>query len=202
MKAGFITGLYTVTVPIFGFLFLKKKTPSTVWVGAAVALVGLYLLCSVSGESLHITDLLLFLTVPIWSVHILLVDAKSRKIDPFAFSCVQYTVCGTLSLIGAILLERSSMQPEAIGQAIIPILYGGILSVGIAYTLQIIAQKNSDPTVAAIIFSTESVFCCIGNLIFFKVDMTFTQYIGCALIFAGIVISQLVLKNKKVKTDP
>lgn len=199
MKAGFITGLYTIFTPICQWLVFKKKTPVQVWIGAIAAVIGLYLLCGTKGESLHFTDALLFITVPLWSAQIIFIDSIAQKVDIFAYSVSQYSLCGIISLVGACFFDTASLNISAISGAFIPIFYGGVLSVGIAYTLQIVGQKHADPTNAAIILSTESVFGCICNLIFLTVDMTAFQYIGCALIFAGIIFSQLTFNNKKKK---
>ena len=199
MKAGFITGLYTISTPICQWLVFKKKTSVQVWIGAVSAVIGLYLLCGVGGGPLHFTDALLFITVPLWSAQIIFIDNIAPKVDLFAYSVSQYSLCGIISLVGACIFDRASLNIAAVGGAFLPIFYGGVLSVGVAYTLQIVGQKHADPTSASIILSTESVFGCIGNLIFLSVNMTFAQYIGCALIFAGIVFSQLVFNNKKKK---
>ncbi len=192
LKAGFITGLYTVMVPIAGFIFMKKKTGLTAWIGVVAALVGLFLLCGTGGEPLHFTDSLLLISVPVWTAHILHIDHLEGHVDVFAFSFSQYALCAALSLIGAVIFERNSLfSPAAIGDSMLPILYGGIMSVGVAYTLQFIGQEHASPTVAAIMLSTESMFSAIGNLLMLSVDMRPIQYVGCAVIFAGIVVSQL-----------
>ncbi len=198
MKAGFITGLYTVLVPIAYLVFMKKKTPPQVWIGAMVAAIGLYFLCGAGSASLHFTDILLFLSAPVWTAQILFISSIGNKTDVFAYSVSQYAFCGVISLICALIFDRGSLfNISAISSSLIPILYGGVLSVGVAYTLQIVGQKYADPTSASIIMSTESMFGCIGNLIFFEVNMSIPQYVGCGLIFTGIILSQLVFKNKK-----
>jgi len=199
MKAGFITGLYTVLVPIAYLVFMKKKTPIQVWFGAAFAVIGLYFLCGTGSGPLHFTDILLFLSVPMWTAQILFISSLGDKTDVFAYSVSQYAFCALISLIGALIFDRGSLfNAAAIGSAIVPILYGGIGSVSIAYTLQIVGQKYADPTSASIIMSTESMFSCIGNLLFLEVNMSNLQYVGCGLIFTGIILSQLVFEKKKV----
>ena len=198
MKAGFITGLYIVLVPIAYLIFMKKKTPMQVWIGAVCAVIGLYFLCEAGSGPLHFTDILLFLSVPIWTAQILFINAIGNKTDIFAYSVSQYAFCGVISLIGALIFERGSLfNSAAIVSAIIPILYGGVCSVSIAYTLQIVGQKYADPTSASIIMSTESMFSCIGNLLLLEVNMSLLQYVGCGLIFSGIILSQLVFKKRK-----
>ncbi len=199
MKAGFITGLYTVMVPIVEFLIFKKKTGAFTWIGAFLATVGLYLLCVGQSEGFSVSDILLFISVPLWTAHILLVDKVGAKINPYIFSATQYLICGVISMIGAVIFDKGSLNLASVGAAMLPILYGGIMSVGVAYTLQIIGQKNADPTVAAIILSCESMFSAIGNLLLLSVDMSARQYIGCALMFVGIIVSQLYFGNKKEK---
>ena len=197
MKAGFITGLYTVAVPIFEFIIFKKKTGAMTWIGALVATVGLYMLCIGDGFGFALSDILLFITVPLWTAHIMLVDKIGEKINPFLFSATQYFVCGIIAIVCAFIFDRGSLNLSSINSAILPILYGGVMSVGIAYTLQIVGQRHSDPTVAAIILSCESVFCAVGNLLLLSVDMTKNQYLGCALMFIGIIASQLYFGKKK-----
>lgn len=201
MKAGFITGLYTVVVPVIGFVFMKKKTSLTTWIGAVASLVGLYLLCAAGQGTFDYTDGILLVSVPIWACHILFIDRYAQNSDPFIFSGVQYAVCGIMSLICALIFDMGSLNVTAIGDAILPILYGGIMSVGVGYTLQIIGQKHADPTVAAIILSTESMFGAIGNLLLLSVSMTSVQYVGCGLIFCGIVVSQITIGTKAKTVD-
>jgi len=197
MKAGFITGLYTVAVPVIGFVFMKKKTAVTTWIGSVAALAGLYLLCAAGESGFDFTDGMLLLSVPVWACHILFIDRFGHGSDAFVLSGIQYAVCGGLSLVCAIFFDAGSLSAQAIGGALLPILYGGIMSVGVGFTLQTVGQKGADPTVAAIIMSTESMFGAIGNLLLLSVSMSPLQYIGCVLMFAGIVVSQLPAKRRK-----
>lgn len=199
MKAGFITGLYTIAVPICSLFVFKKRTSIETWISAAIAVIGLYLLCGVGQGSLHYTDILLFVSVLFWTAHILFIDKLGDSVDVFVFSGSQYAICGFLSFVGALMFDRASLNFGAISSGILPILYGGVLSVGVAYTLQFIGQKNADPTVAAIILSTESMFSAIGNLLILHVNMQPVQYVGCSLIFAGIILSQVKLKRTHKK---
>ena len=194
-KSGFITGLYTVFVPIAAFLFMKKKTNILTWIGAVFAVGGLYLLCMTGEESVGIGDLVLLLGTVFWTIHILAIDKYMIDgISPLRFSQMQFAVCAVLSLICAVIFEDISFV--AIRSALLPILYGGFMSVGIAYTCQVLGQKEADPTFAAIVLSTESVFGAIGGVILAGESMTPSAYIGCGLIFIGIVLSQLKLKKK------
>lgn len=197
MKAGFITGLYTVAVPVIGFVFMKKKTAATTWIGAVAALLGLYLLCAAGESGFDFTDAMLLISVPVWACHILFIDRFGHDSDAFVISGIQYAVCGGLSLVCAVFFDAGSLNAQAIGGAMLPILYGGIMSVGVGFTLQTVGQKGADPTVAAIIMSTESMFGAIGNLLLLSVSMTAVQYVGCLLMFAGIVVSQLPARKIK-----
>lgn len=193
-KSGFITGLYTVFVPIAAFLFMKKKTNVLTWVGAVFAVGGLYLLCMTGDEKVGIGDLVLLVGTVFWTVHILVIDRFVAEISPLRFAQIQFAVCAVLSIVCALILEDISFI--AIKSALLPILYGGLMSVGVAYTCQILGQKDADPTFSAIVLSTESVFAAIGGVLLQNETMTVSAYIGCGLIFVGIVLSQLELKKK------
>lgn len=198
-KAGFLTGLYIVLVPIIRF-FMGKKTSIFTFFGAIFALVGLFFLC-MTGNELNFGkgDIVLIIGALFWAAHILIVDKYVNNISPLKFSMMQFLVCGLLSIICAICTE--TIEFSAIKSAGIPILYGGLMSVGVAYTCQILGQKDADPTFASIVFSTESVFSAIGGAIILNEIMSGRGYIGCILIFIGIVLSQLNpdLFNKKSK---
>ncbi len=187
-KAGFLTGLYTVIVPVLG-IFLKRKTSINIWIGAVLAVCGMFLLCVNEKTGVGFGDLILITCAVFYAIHIHVIDRFGDKIYSIRFSCIQFAVCGVLGMILTGMLEN--VEPGAIKSAAIPILYAGILSSGVAYTCQIIGQKTSDPTYASIIFSTESVFSAIGGAIILHEVMTGRGYAGCALIFAGIIISQL-----------
>lgn len=192
-KAGFLTGLYTVFVPIIRFM-LGKRTSIFSFIGAAFATGGLFLLC-MTGDKLTLGtgDILLIIGAVLWAVHILVVDKFVNSVSPIKFSMTQFIVCGILSLTFALFTE--DIQLSAIRSAGIPILYSGLLSVGVAYTCQILGQKDSDPTFAAIIFSTEAIFGAIGGALILHEIMSYRGYFGCVLIFIGIVLSQLDLKT-------
>ena len=194
-KAGFITGLYTVLVPVISFVVYKKKNSIGVWIGAVLAVIGLFLLSVNESFSIGLGDLVLFIGAIFWAVHILVVDRFIGEISPLKFASIQFAVCAILNLTCAVMFESFDM--EAISTALVPLLYGGLASVGIAYTLQIIAQKNTDPTLAAMVFSLESVFSAIGGALILNEKMSTRGYIGCVLIFGGIIISQLKPYKKK-----
>ena len=194
-KAGFITGLYTVLVPVFG-IFLKRKTGINIWFGAILAVCGMFLLCVNEKTGIGFGDVILIIGAVFWALHILVIDHFGDSIYSLRFACVQFVVCAVLGIAFAFIFE--DVEIAAIKSAGIPILYGGLLSVGVAYTCQILGQKDADPTYASIVFSTESVFSAIGGAIILHEVMTGRGYVGCVLIFAGIVISQLTgIKLKK-----
>ncbi len=188
-KAGFLTGLYTVLVPLIRFV-MGKKTGILTFVGAIFAVTGLFFLCMTGDEiSFGYGDVILIIGAFFWAGHILVVDKFVSTTSPLKFSFVQFVICGLLSLLCALLFEE--IQFSAIKSAGIPILYGGIMSVGVAYTCQILGQRESDPTFASIVFSTESVFSAIGGALLLNEIMSGRGYLGCVLIFIGIVLSQL-----------
>lgn len=187
-KASFITGLYMVFVPLFG-IFLKHRIGKNAWLGVGLAVVGLYLLSINENFSIGYGDLLELIGAVIWAIHILVIDHFSKKIDPLKLSCMQFITCSVLSLISALMFEK--VTSAGLSNALIPILYGGLLSVGVAYTLQVVAQKDAKPSHAAIILSMESVFGAIGGMMLLGERMTARGYIGCVLIFGGIILTQV-----------
>ncbi|MBQ8765740.1 MAG: DMT family transporter [Clostridia bacterium] len=188
-KAGFLTGLYTVLVPLIRFV-MGKKTSVCTFIGAIFAVAGLFFLCMTGDEfTFGIGDVVLIIGAFFWAGHILVVDKYVDNVSPLKFSMMQFLVCGILSMIFAFVLE--DIELSAVKSAGIPILYGGIMSVGVAYTCQILGQKESDPTFASIVFSTESVFSAIGGALLLNEIMSGRGYLGCVLIFIGIVFSQL-----------
>ncbi len=188
-KAGFLTGLYIVLVPMVRF-FMGKKTSIFTLFGAVFAVVGLFFLCMTGDEvGFGIGDIVLIIGAFFWTGHILIVDKFVKDISPLKFSMMQFMVCGLLSITCAFVFE--DIELSAIKSAGIPILYGGLMSVGVAYTCQIIGQKDADPTFASIVFSTESVFSAIGGALLLNEIMSGRGYLGCVLIFIGIILSQL-----------
>lgn len=193
-KAGFITDFYIILVPIIG-LFLHKKTTINAWIGAIIALVGFYFLCMNGTFTINIGDALIFGCAILFAFHIIVIDHYANSIYAIRFSFYQFLTCTVLSAIGMILFENIPMTN--IKDALIPILYGGIFSVGIGYTTQTIGQIGLDPTTSAIILSSESIFCAIGSALLLHEVMTPQSYFGCFLVFAGIIIAQLKQKEKK-----
>ncbi len=198
-NAGFITGLYVVIVPILG-LFFGKKTSLGVWSGAILAMVGMYLLSVNETFSIQLGDFLVFISAFFWAAHMLLISRYAPLVHTIKLAAIQFAICSILSFITAFFVEHNTIQ--GIIDATIPILYGGIMSVGVAYTIQIIAQKKAHPSVAAVILSTESVFALLGGWLVLNESLSFRSAIGCGLMFAGILIAQLLpnfpLKRKKL----
>lgn len=192
-KAGFITSCYIIIVPILG-LALKKKTGPFIWIGVVTALVGMYLLCMTEGFTLQFGDFLIFLCAIIFSFHILTIDYFSPLVDGVKMSCIQFFVCGFLSAIGMFIFETPKISN--ILMAASPILYSGILSCGVAYTLQIIGQKNLNPTVASLIMSLESVVSVIAGWILLHEILSNKEIIGCIFMFCAIILAQIPQKEK------
>ena len=187
-NAGFITGLYVVIVPILG-LFWRQRSDRGTYIGAFLAAAGLYLLCISDKFTISFCDLLELLGAFLWAAHVLIIGWLSPKMDSLKLAFAQFAACSVLSLITAVFTEVIVLQ--AILQAAIPILYGGVLSVGVAYTLQVVAQKNAHPAHAAILLSLEAVFAAIGGWLILSETLTTRELIGCALMFAGMLLSQL-----------
>lgn len=191
-KAGFITACYIVIVPIIG-LFLGKKCSKFIRAAVVMALIGLYLLCITDGFSIGKGDLLVLVCAFLFSVHILVIDHFSPKVDGVKLSCLQFLTCGILSGIPALLFERPSFS--AICQAWMPILYAGIMSCGVAYTLQIIGQKNMNPTVASLILSLESCISVLAGWVLLGQQLSTREILGCVIMFAAIILAQLPQKQ-------
>lgn len=191
-KAGFITACYIVIVPIMG-LFLGKKCSKFIWAAVAMALIGLYLLCITDGFSIGKGDLLVLVCAFLFSIHILVIDHFSPKADGVKLSCIQFLTCGILSAIPALILEHP--QVPSILAAWQPILYAGVMSCGVAYTLQIIGQKNMNPTVASLILSMESCISVLAGWIILGQQLSAKEILGCVIMFAAIILAQLPQKD-------
>ena len=200
-KAAFITALYIVFVPIAG-VFMKKKVQPLVWVGVAIAFVGLYFLCVSPEEAgVNFGDVLALICSLFFTVQILLIDKSGDEVDGVKLSLVQFIVCGVLSLGMMVLFETPTM--DGIFAAAIPLLYAGVLSGGVAYTFQIIAQRNLDATVASLLMSMESVFAVLTAWIILEEAMSTREFIACVIMFAAIILAQIAdgLPLKKKKKD-
>lgn len=186
-KAGFITALYIVIVPVLG-IFVKRAPGVKVWAAVAIAVFGLYLLCW-SGSGLNMGDLLLFACSGLFSLHILVIDHFSPKVDGVKMSCIQFFTAGVVCTLPALLLEHPTFS--AVLGAAGPLLYAGVLSSGVGYTLQILAQRKVDPTVASLVLSLESVFSVLAGWVLLGQTLTLRELLGCCLMFAAILLAQL-----------
>ncbi|WP_409968850.1 DMT family transporter [Bengtsoniella intestinalis] len=194
-KAGFITALYIIIVPIFG-LFLKKKAPKSVWLGVMLAVVGLYFLCINETVTIAAGDLYIVGCAFCFAGHILTIDHFAPKVDIIAMSCIQFFVTAVLSTVGALLWESQSWV--GLEQALFPILYVGVFSSGVAYTLQIFAQRGSNPTVISLLLSMESVFAVLAGAIILGDSLSGREYFGCLLVLLAVVLSQLPEKKEQI----
>ncbi len=195
-KAGFITAMYIVLVPIAG-LFFRRRAGWNVWFGVVLAVLGLYLLCVTEGFSIGHGDLLVFLCSIVFTAHILVIDHFSPKVDCVRMSCIQFFVCAVLSGIGMLIFEAPSMA--TILDCWLPIAYAGILSSGVAYTLQIVGQKYTRPTIASLLMSLESVFAVIFGFLLLHEGFAAREAIGCVLMFAAIILAQLPARRVKAQ---
>jgi drug/metabolite transporter (DMT)-like permease len=193
-KAAFITGLYIVFVPILGLLF-KHKTTINTWLGAILAILGLYLLSIKGGMAISRGDMLELCGAFFWAIHIILIDRLSNWIGAIKLSLIQFITCSAISLAVAIIFEK--IELASVLQASIPIIYGGVFSVGIAYTLQVVGQKHAKPSHAAIVLSMETVFASIGGLLILNENLGLRGYAGCLLMLVGMLLSQLKIFGKR-----
>ena len=187
-KAGFITSLYIIIVPILG-LFLRKKVGLNIWASVAIAAAGMYLLCVTEGFSISRGDFLVFLCAIGFSLHILVIDYFSPKADGVVISCVQFFTAGIISSVFMFLFERPTW--DAVMAAWAPVLYAGVMSCGVGYTLQVVAQKDVEPTVASLIMSLESVFSVLAGWLLLGQKMSPKELAGCVLVFGAIVLAQV-----------
>ena len=193
-KAGFITALYVVLVPVFG-LFFKRKVSLPVWIAVVCSVVALYLLCIKGDFSLAAGDLLILVCAVCFAVHILVIDHFTAYCDGVKLSCLQFLFAGIISAVCMFLFE--AVDFAAIWSCILPLLYVGIFSCGVGYTLQILAQKDSNPTVVTILLSLESVFAVIAGAIVLHQQMTAREYIGCVVMFVAVILAQIQFPEKK-----
>lgn len=200
-KAGFITSCYILIVPIFS-LFLGKRVKINVWISVLLALAGLYLLCINEGFYIQQSDMLVLICAVCFSFQILIVDRYVEMVDGVRLSCLQFLITGIITMILAVIFEI----PKAGGitgwlnyfttlDAWIPLLYSGVMSCGVAYTFQIIGQKGTDPTIASLIMSLESVFSVLAGAVILKEYLSVKEITGCVILFVAIVLSQIKLKK-------
>lgn len=191
-KAGFLTAMYIVLVPVLG-LFLKRKAGLQLWISVGLALIGLYLLCMKGAFSLNGGDVLLILCAVGFSVHIMVVDYFSPKLDGMILSCIQFLVAGLISGIGMLLSEQFDWHMILLAAK--PILYSGVLSCGVGYTLQVIAQKGLNPTVASLLMSLESVVSVIAGFLVLHEVLSGRELLGCVFMFAAVILAQIPVKR-------
>ena len=187
-NAGFITGFYVVLVPVVGW-FLGQKNHFTIWVGVFLAIVGLYFLSVQSNFTINHGDFYVGVCALFWTVHVLLVGYIAPRTDPIRTAVVQFVICSVLSWLVAIGFEK--ILWESIIKAAWPILYGGVMSVGIGYTLQVVAQQKAHPAYASIILSLESVFAVLGGWLLLDEQLSGRMIMGCVLILSGMIVVQL-----------
>lgn len=187
-KAGFITSLYIIIVPILG-LFLRKKVGLNIWVSVGIAALGMYLLCITEGFAISRGDFLVFLCAIGFSLHILVIDYFSPKADGVVISCVQFFTAGIISGVLMFFFERPTW--DAVMAAWAPVLYAGVMSCGVGYTLQVVAQKDVEPTIASLIMSLESVFSLLAGWVLLGQKMSPKELSGCVLVFGAIVLAQV-----------
>ena len=194
LAIGFITALYVVLVPVFG-LFFKRKVSLPTWIAVVLSVVALYLLCIKGDFSLAPGDLLVLVCAVCFAVHILVIDHFTAYCDGVKLSCLQFLFAGIISTICMFIFE--DVDFAAILSCALPLLYVGIFSCGVGYTLQILAQKDSNPTVVTILLSLESVFAVIAGAIILKQQMTVREYIGCAIMFAAVILAQIQFPTRQ-----
>ena len=198
-KAGFITSLYIVIVPLLG-IFIGKKIPKIVWFCVAAALFGFYLLCVTEQFTISTGDLLVLCCAFFFSIHIMVIDHFSEKgIDGVLMSCVQFLVAGGISLILMFALESPTWAHIFAARS--SILYSGVMSCGVAYTLQILGQKRTDPTSATLLMSLESVFAALSGWLILHQSFSLREFLGCVLVFAAVLLSQIPLPQKNICTQ-
>lgn len=192
-KSGFITALYVVLVPCVSFL-LGRRPPLTVWLGALLAAIALYLLCVKDGMSVGRGELLTLGCALCFTGHIMVIDHFSDHVDGVKLSCLQFFVCAALAFLCAFLFEKPS--PGAVARCWLPVGYAGVLSCGVGYTFQILGQRDTSPTIASLLMSLESVFAVIFGAILLHEKLTGQEYAGCVLMFAAIILAQLPKRKK------
>lgn len=194
-KSGFFTALYIVMIPVIG-IFIGKRPGIKLWFCVALAVVGMYLLCMKDGSfTIERADIMLLLCALAFSFHILVVDYFSPKVDGVKMSCIQFLVCGALSAVGMIFTETPDISN--IQAAWLPLLYAGLLSCGVGYTLQIVGQKGINPVIASLIMSLESVISALAGWVILEQVLSLKEIIGCVLMFVAIIITQIPIGNKK-----
>ena len=193
-KGGFITTMYILIVPIFG-MFLKQKPPKTVGISVVIAAVGLYLISGAGFTAINIGEVLMLLCAVAFAVQILIMDRVAGELNSMALNMSQALVCAVISGVCALIFDTTTWQ--GILDCWFPLCWAGIMSMGIAYTLQIVGQKSIEPTTASLLMSFESVFAAFSGALLLNEKFTLTEGIGCALVFGAIMLTQIPIKSKK-----
>lgn len=202
-KAGFLTACYILLVPVLG-IFFGKKCSWNVWVSILVAVAGLYFLCLTDRFSFQFSDGLVLLCAVCFSVHIMVIDHFSPLVDGVRMACIQFFVCGAWGLLPMIGVEMRQMGAAAWLQSLgsmdvwFPILYAGIMSCGVGYTLQIVGQNGINPAIASLLMSLESVFSVLAGMLILHETMTGREILGCVLVFAAVIFAQIDLRFLKI----
>ena len=206
-KAGFLTACYILLVPVLGILF-GRKCRWNVWISIVAAVVGLYFLCLTESLSLQFSDGLVLLCAACFSVHIMVVDHFSPLVDGVRMACIQFFVCGVCGLFPMIGVEMRQLGAAAWLRSLgsvdvwIPILYAGIMSCGVAYTLQIVGQNGINPSVASLLMSLESVFSVLAGILLLQESLSGRETVGCVLVFAAVIFAQMDFgKRHSVSTE-
>lgn len=187
-KAGFITTFYIIIIPVIG-IFFKKYCGILTWIAVATALAGLYFLCMNEKLQFQVGDLLILICAFMFSGQVLAIDHFNQWVDSIKLSCIQFLVCGVVAFVFMLLTEKPDFR--MISAAALPLLYTGVMSTGVAYTLQTVGQKGLNPTVAALILSMESVFSALAGFLILHQVLSRRELLGCAMMFAAIVLAQL-----------
>lgn len=193
-KGGFITTMYIIMVPIFG-LFLKQKPPKTVGISVVLAAIGLYLISGAGFTAINIGDVLMLGCAVAFAIQILIMDRVAGELNSMALNMSQALVCALVSGVCALFFDSTTWQ--GVLDCWFPLCWAGIMSMGIAYTLQIVGQKSIEPTTASLLMSFESVFAAISGALLLNEKFTLTEGIGCALVFGAIILTQIPIKSKK-----
>lgn len=196
-KAGFITALYIILVPLVG-LFLGKKVSWQVWIALALAVGGLYLLMVKGDFKVASSDIIILIGAFLWALHILSVDHFTQKLDGIRLAFGQFLVCGALAV--SVALVREPITVEGLKEALYPLLFSGIVVAGIAFTFQVLGQRGTNPTIAALVMSLEAVFAVLGGILFLSELMSVQEWLGCGLMLIALVLAQV--KLPKIKRKP
>lgn len=195
-NAGFITSMYMILVPVLS-VFFRKKVQRKIWVCVAIAAVGMYFLSISENMSISKGDGLIAICAVCFSIHIMVVDYFASEVDGVKLSCIQFLVSGVITILPMIFIETPKIS--YITAAIIPLLYTGVLSSGVAYTLQILGQQYAEPTIATLLMSLESVFSLVGGIVVLSQFPTVREFLGCVLVFAAVIASQVSLPKSQMK---